>query len=243
MTSAPEPPGDEGVRAAPPGERLAGRTARSRRTRRRGGDDREREILATAERLLADRSVHEISVDDLARGAGISRPTFYFYFPSKEAVLLTLLDRVAEEARATRDRALGDLDAPPPELWRRALAAIHETFAAHRGLTMAASELLAGSEEARELWGRVLEGFVEDTAAAIELERARGGAPAGPPARDLAVALNWMNERVLFTSFAGQRPALPPDAALDVILAVWLRAIYGHERPGGGPAAAPTGRP
>ena len=39
-------------------------------------------------------------MDDLAKGAGISRPTFYFYFPSKEAVLLTLLDRVIDEADA-----------------------------------------------------------------------------------------------------------------------------------------------
>ena len=49
----------------------------------------------------------EISVDDLAKGAGISRPTFYFYFPSKDAVLLTLLDRVITEAdeRARRGRS------------------------------------------------------------------------------------------------------------------------------------------
>ena len=38
--------------------------------------------------------MHEISVDDLAKGAGISRSTFYFYFPSKDAVLMTLLKRV-----------------------------------------------------------------------------------------------------------------------------------------------------
>ena len=68
------------------------RPARGRRTRRPTGDDRERTILETAEHLLEERPIHEISVDDLARGAGISRPTFYFYFPSKEAVLLTLLE-------------------------------------------------------------------------------------------------------------------------------------------------------
>jgi AcrR family transcriptional regulator len=52
--------------------------------------------------LLDERALADISVDDLAKGAGISRPTFYFYFPSKEAVLLALLERmVAEAASAT----------------------------------------------------------------------------------------------------------------------------------------------
>ena len=68
------------------------RAPRGRRSARPSGDDREQAILATAERLLEERSLADISVDDLAKGAGISRPTFYFYFPSKEAVLLSLLE-------------------------------------------------------------------------------------------------------------------------------------------------------
>src|SRR5258708_6704778 len=51
---------------------------RGRRGTRASGDDRERAILPTAERLLEERPLGEISVEDLARGAGISRPTFYF---------------------------------------------------------------------------------------------------------------------------------------------------------------------
>src|SRR6476620_7621514 len=71
----------------------ATRPTRGRRAPRVTGDERERAILETFERLLGERPLHEISVDDLARGAGISRPTFYFYFASKQAVLLTLVDR------------------------------------------------------------------------------------------------------------------------------------------------------
>ena len=55
-------------------------------------------ILATAEQLLAERPLADFSVDDLAKGAGISRPTFYFYFPSKNAVLLDWCRRSAARA-------------------------------------------------------------------------------------------------------------------------------------------------
>ncbi|MGY1706050.1 TetR/AcrR family transcriptional regulator [Geodermatophilus sp. SYSU D00697] len=202
---------------------------RGRRARRPSGDDRERALLATAERLLGERPLAEISVDDLARGAGISRPTFYFYFASKEAVVLALLDRVVAEARELRAAALAGAADDARAGWRAALVAVRDTFRAHRALTAAATELLAGSAEVRELWSQVMEGFVAETAAAIEAERARGAAPAGPPARDLAVALNWMNERVVQVTLGGHRPAVAEDDLIDVLLTVWLRAIYGTD--------------
>src|SRR3954454_18377559 len=92
---------------------LSGRTAvgRGRRSARPTGDDREAAILATAEQLLGERPLTEVSVDDLARGAGISRPTFYFYFRSRDAVLLTLLDRVVAEADAASAAAFATVSA------------------------------------------------------------------------------------------------------------------------------------
>lgn len=200
---------------------------RGRRSARASGDDRERAILATAERLLAERSLHEISIDDLARGAGISRPTFYFYFPSKDAVLLTLLDRMIEEARAVQGDAVERLAEDPPTQCRAALNAFFETFGSHRAVTLAAAEARATSSEVRELWADVMAGWVSEAAAAIESERERGAAPAGVPARDLAIALIAMNERVLQATFAADASAIPEDDVVDVLLAVWLNAIYG----------------
>ena len=207
-------------------------TSRGRRPRRSAGDQRERAILATAERLLEERSLHEISVDDLAQGAGISRPTFYFYFPSKEAVLLTLLDRMVEEARERMAPALDQFAEDPARWLREGITAIYETFRAHRAVTIAGADALATSAEARALWSRQMEGWVQLTTGVIEAERARGAAPDGVPARDLAIALNRMNERVLLSTFAGHEPAVDESNVLDVLVSTWLAAIYG-----GAPAA------
>lgn len=208
-------------------------TDRGRRARRPSGDDRERAILATAERLLEERSVGDISVDDLARGAGISRPTFYFYFPSKEAVVLTLLDRVADEARAMRGRALERAGDRVPEIWRQGVVSILETFRNHRALMVAVAQMVPESEEIRRLWGRIIEGFVEDTAVGIESEIRRGFALDGLAPRSLAVALNWMTERMFHATLSGQQPALDEDEAFAVVLGIWSRAIYGDDSLGG----------
>jgi AcrR family transcriptional regulator len=203
------------------------KAVRGRRSPRASGDERERAILATAERLLEERPLSEISVEDLASGAGISRPTFYFYFPSKDAVLLTLVDRIVEEAASNREEALTKLAEEPRAGLQQGLQASFEAFGSRRAVSLALAELRATNAEARELWSRVMEGWVADVAAIIESERARGVAPPGQPARELAIALVQMNERAQFASFAGETPSLDEDRALDVLVDVWVRAIYG----------------
>src|SRR5215469_14671814 len=123
-------------------------TGRGRRAARANGDEREKAILETAERLLEERPLSEISVDDLARGAGISRPTFYFYFPSKDAVVLTLIDRLVEEARGGREAAVAKLLEDPRAGWREGIEAFYEAFRARRGLILAGAELRATNPEA-----------------------------------------------------------------------------------------------
>jgi TetR/AcrR family transcriptional regulator, ethionamide resistance regulator len=206
---------------------------RGRRAPRASGDDRERAILETAEKLLAERSLGEISVDDLARGAGISRPTFYFYFPSKDAVVLTIVDRLVAALEDSRERALTTLaEGNIRAGLRQGLEDIYAAFRARRTVVLAAAELRTHNEEARNLWTQVVEGWVASTAAMIEAERARGAAPPGQPARDLAIALVQMNERVQYASFTDESPSLEDERVIDVLVDIWLRAIYGTAEPG-----------
>ena len=70
--------------------------------------------------------------------------------------------------------------------------------------------------------------WIDNTAASIEAERARGMAPTTLPAQDLATALNLMNERAMFASFAEDQPAIPEDHVLDTLVHVWITSIYGE---------------
>jgi TetR/AcrR family transcriptional regulator, ethionamide resistance regulator len=211
----------------------AAASGRGRRAARASGDERERAILETAEKLLEERPLSEISVDDLAKGAGISRPTFYFYFPSKDAVVLTIIDRLVVATAGSREEALKMLaEGEPRAGLRQALSDLYGAFRSRRAVSLAAAELRMTNPEARELWSQVMEGWVADTTAVIEAERARGAAPPGQPPRDLAIALVQMNERVQYASFTGESPSLEEDRVLDVLVDIWLRSIYGTTEPG-----------
>ncbi len=207
------------------------RAARGRRAARPSGDARELAILETAERLLEERPLAEISVDDLARGAGISRPTFYFYFPSKDAVLLTLLDRIIAEADERADAALGPMDTAidPAGVWR-AINALFESFGEHRCVLLAGWASRPTNTEMQALWSQFMKKWIDYTADSIEAERDRGAAPVTIPARDLAIALNLMNERTMFAAHAVEKDSIARDRLVDTLAHIWVSSIYGTAR-------------
>jgi TetR/AcrR family transcriptional regulator, ethionamide resistance regulator len=203
-----------------------------RRAVRPSGDDRELAILETAERLLEERALAEISVDDLAKGAGISRPTFYFYFPSKDGVLLTLLDRVITEADQKADDALGGTASEavdPAGVWR-SINALFETFGSHRAVTLAGAAARPNNAEVQTMWSRFMQKWIDCTTASIEAERGRGAAPRTIPAEDLSVSLNLMNERAMLAAFADEKPAVAYERIVDTLAHIWVTSIYGQSR-------------
>ncbi|MFN2351069.1 MAG: TetR/AcrR family transcriptional regulator [Kiritimatiellia bacterium] len=47
-------------------------------------------ILSAAEHMLRERRVHELTMDEVARGAGVSKGTIYRYFEDKDDLLFQL---------------------------------------------------------------------------------------------------------------------------------------------------------
>lgn len=51
------------------------------------------QLLTIAERLFSDHGYHHITMDDIADGAGVSKPVLYRHFPSKLDLYLALVDQ------------------------------------------------------------------------------------------------------------------------------------------------------
>jgi TetR/AcrR family transcriptional regulator, ethionamide resistance regulator len=203
-------------------------STRSRRTGPTKGDLKEQAILETAERLFAERPVAEISVDELARGAGISRPSFYFYFGSKEDVLMTVAERVASELEEEVAERLAGITDDPRAAITAAIEAVADQWRKHGPLLRAAIEAWGSVPPVRKTWEGVMAGFVAGSTAIVESERGRGTAGPGPEARALVTALTWMNERCFYTTFGGIDPSLSEDELVPTLTEVWMRAIYGR---------------
>lgn len=200
--------------------------SRGRRSSHHLGDDREQAILATAERLLEERPLADFSVDDLAKGAGISRPTFYFYFRSKNAVLLSLLDQMNNKAHTALRALRGKLSGDPAALWRARIEAFFEVSGSHRAVAVAGAATKATNPEVRQLWSTLMQRWISFTTFAITAERERGAAPDTLPAEDLSVALNMLSERAMTATFTSEEPTIPEDRVIDTLVHIWLASIY-----------------
>ena len=176
-------------------------------------------------------------MDDLAKGAGISRPTFYFYFPSKDAVLLTLLERVIVEADAALEGLIDDLPSDAAQAWRDGIFVFFDSLRAHRGgRASPAWPATSTNPEVRRPVGRLTcrSGSI-DTRGVIEAERARGAAPDTVPAHELSTAAE-PDERAGDVRLVSRlRSRLSPTTrVLDTLVHIWVTSIYGEpERPTG----------
>jgi AcrR family transcriptional regulator len=71
--------------------------ARPKRRVRLDNDQRRAQLLALARRAFSDRSYDDVSIDDLARVAGISKGLLYHYFPTKRDLYVAGLGEIADE--------------------------------------------------------------------------------------------------------------------------------------------------
>src|SRR6201992_3521536 len=62
-----------------------------------GGVDRERMILDAAATVFYEKGFHGVGVDELGPRAGMSGPTLYRYFSSKEEILAALFNEAMDE--------------------------------------------------------------------------------------------------------------------------------------------------
>ncbi|MFJ9036179.1 TetR/AcrR family transcriptional regulator [Streptomyces sp. NPDC102406] len=65
--------------------------------RRMGVEERRQQLIGVALELFSHRSPDEVSIDEIAAAAGISRPLVYHYFPGKLSLYEAALKRAAED--------------------------------------------------------------------------------------------------------------------------------------------------
>jgi TetR/AcrR family transcriptional regulator, ethionamide resistance regulator len=181
-------------------------------------------LEATEGLLLGGRSYAELTIEDIAGAAGISRTAFYFYFRDKRELLMRLTEEVADVLYAEADAWWSGGEDGREDL-ERALAIVIALYREHGVLLRAVVEASAYDEAVAGFWRALVGRFVEASRRRIEEEQARG-AMTGVPAEATAFALTWMTERACY-----QRLAKGGDLTDDFqagLVHIWVAALYGR---------------
>lgn len=206
----------------------------TRDVRRRRRADVRAQIVRAMEELSGSAPFRDLTIDEIARRAGLSRSAFYFYFRDKHDLLMVAAGEVVDELYEEADRwwhGEGDPDA----LVREALTGVASLYARHRALLGVAIEVSTYDEDVGAFWRALVGRFVDATADHLERERGAGRVQELDP-YPTAEALVWMAERCLWLFLAsGERSV---EQVVDQLAAVWCAALYGA-----GPRDAPKADP
>jgi AcrR family transcriptional regulator len=113
-------------------------------------------ILAAASELFAQRGA-EVCMGDIARMAGVGHATVFRRFPTKESLLLALLEQRVEALGAVAEEAMTHEDAF--DGLRSAMAYMAESQARDRGFFEAVGTEFIGSDSLRAARDRALAAF------------------------------------------------------------------------------------
>ncbi|MHB1444764.1 MAG: TetR/AcrR family transcriptional regulator [Acidimicrobiales bacterium] len=185
----------------------------------------EQVILDATEALLADRVFRDLTIEEVMAHAGLSRTTFYRYFPDLEAVLLRQLVSAHAELGQAADLWL-NLDADPRGGLLPAATALAEVFRRHGRLLLALADASAGSPDIEEAWHTAIQSFIAPVQERIEGLCRQGLCHLDDPTQT-AVALVWMNERYLLETF-GRGQGVPIPVAAQTIASIWRRTLFGE---------------
>ncbi|MEU2899556.1 TetR/AcrR family transcriptional regulator [Streptomyces sp. NPDC001273] len=211
--------------------------------RRMGVEERRQQLIGVALELFSQRSPDEVSIDEIASRAGISRPLVYHYFPGKLSLYEAALRRASEDLAS---RFTEPHEGPLGPRLRRVMARFFD-FVDEHGPGFAA--LMRGGPAVGSSATNALVDSVRQ--AAYEQMLAHMGVEGPVPARLELVVRSWVSlvESTALIWLDGRRvpreelevqlvqdfAALAAVAASrDEDLAALLRGLIGNE-PGDGP--------
>ncbi len=176
-------------------------------------------------------SFKDLTVDEIARAAGLTRSAFYFYFRDKQDLLVSAAEGVTAELYEQADRWWHG-EGPPRERVLTALEGVTASYAQHADLLRVVTEVSSYDEEIRSFWRTLVDRFVEATADHLQTEQARGRAR-GLDAESTAAQLVWMVERCCYVYLAtGNRS---PGELARSLTDTWVALLYPAAPLGGSP--------
>jgi AcrR family transcriptional regulator len=180
-------------------------------------------ILAAAKEVFAERGYHATTIADIARCAGLSYGSIYWYYESKEVLFHELMSSEAAALRIAVDTAVrsASLNEGPEAPFKAAVRATLEFYEADKALVrlLFRDAFALGTAFERHLHA-IHASFVDDTELLVKAAQAEGVFAERPP-RTAAFAITALVGQLAhrrLTTDDGQTADMAAEALVDLLL-------------------------
>jgi AcrR family transcriptional regulator len=189
--------------------------------RRMRAPERRAQLLDVARRVFGNSGFHAVSMETVAKEAGVTKPILYDHFPSKKDLYLALIDA---DLAVLHDKVKEALDSPigNRERIRASFQAYFDFVDEHAaGFRLLMQETVGAEDEFRDRVGAVRDRILREVADLIVRESQ--GKLDRQHAETVALALVGMVETVAQRDPGG--PAKRRQAAVDTLVRLAWRGI------------------
>lgn len=173
-------------------------------------------------------SYSELSVDQLASDAGVSRSTFYKYFGDKTGLLSKLVSAIQEDFLETANAWLKLSAEASISDYQAAFDSIFQAYRSHRIVMRCIVEEADQNTEIRELFDDMMANFVRAVEQHIQLGQAAQTVTSDRPATELAQWLTWMLEFGQL-NFVGRAPEDELDGYVAAAANIVWMTLYSKQ--------------
>jgi len=188
------------------------------------GDQREQALIDAARVVFREKSISQVTIDELAGAAGIARSGFYFYFESKQALLAVLVDQRLAEA----DLEMAEwttTEGPDRDALRRGLAAGLARWKIDGRWLREAFITPDPGPEVMHVRDRLVDEGCSLFSKRITRDARAGRTVGGPP--DLVAKMAVHLRSITFADVYANPGAYDDDELLDTLTDAILRLLYG----------------
>lgn len=194
---------------------------RSTQQRLPKGERRRRALLDALASLLEDRPLADVQVADITTAAGLARSAFYFYYPTKHAVVIDLMDDVFDEMMQTAQGYMtGGEDVA--RIMHEGFLALVTVWDKNARLVAAMLDARDADPEAARIWLAWVDSFVPPL-----VEAAERANPERAVSTELLVRmLLQMNGAMLERHVRKIEPQYSKAALAEAMAEIWVGALF-----------------
>ncbi len=183
-------------------------------------------LLMAMERLIEkNQSFATVTVNQLAKEAGIARATFYLHFADKAELVAVLMNRLTDELVGSAGVWFHPTEKKlTPETLKVALTGIFKTFKKHQAIVEAITTTAVHDETVAQLYAEMMEKLCEQSR--LSVQAIQGSQLKGNVSHDmLADVLTWSVE-LFCARFISSYDDKELEKLIDTFTHICLRSMF-----------------